>query len=413
MSSGPVPIGPLAERRAAGRGAQEPGPRVVVVGAGLIGAATAEALTRRNARVTVLDRGQAAAGTTTYGMGLVNASARVKTSHPAYLELSVAAMGAHDRIARDLAPSRWLHRSGHLVWVGERDAEDLRGRVELLADYGYPAGVISPAEARALEPALRVPDGAVVALLPGEFWIEGPPLVRRLLQAATGRGAELREQTAVEGLTRDAEGRVTGVELAGGEQLPADAVVNAAGPDAEALARAAGSPLNLRPAPALVVFLETGEGAVPVSRPVHTPTVAVRPHGGGQLWVQSDATDTALLDPDADATALTRELLAALGEAVRVAETVGEAAGGHTHATARRPMPADELPSIGGLPATPGYHEAVTHSGATLAPLVGELLAEEIITGRAAPALAPFRPERFTAQAGQTARSTGTGAQSG
>jgi glycine/D-amino acid oxidase-like deaminating enzyme len=409
MSSGPVPIGPLTERRARGRGGQEPGPRVVVVGAGLIGAATAEALTRRNARVTVLDRGQAAAGTTTYGMGLVNASARVKTSNPAYLELSVAAMGAHDRVARDLAPSRWLHRSGHLAWVGEEDAEELRGRVELLTEFGYPAGMITPIEARALEPALRVPDDGVVALLPGEFWIEGPLLVRRLLHVATGRGAELREDTEVTGLTREADGRVTGVELAGGERLAADAVVNATGPDAERLARAAGAPLRLRPAPALVVFLETGEGAVPVSRPVDTPTVGVRPHGTGALWMASEATDTALLDPDADVAALTRQLLAALGEAVKVPET----AGGHTHATARRPMPADEFPSIGGLPTTPGYYEAVTHSGATLAPLVGELLAEEIITGQAAPALTPFRPERFAAQAGQPARSTGTGVQSG
>jgi glycine/D-amino acid oxidase-like deaminating enzyme len=37
----------------------------------------------------------------------------------------------------------------------------------------------------------------------------------------------------------------------------------------------------------------------------------------------------------------------------------------------------------------------VTHSGVTLGPLIGRLLAQEILTGEVEPVAAPFRPDRF------------------
>jgi len=60
-----------------------------------------------------------------------------------------------------------------------------------------------------------------------------------------------------------------------------------------------------------------------------------------------------------------------------------------------RPIPRDGLPCVGGVSAVSGYYEAVTDSGVTLGPLVGRLLAQEILTGMAGALLAPFRPDRF------------------
>lgn len=60
-----------------------------------------------------------------------------------------------------------------------------------------------------------------------------------------------------------------------------------------------------------------------------------------------------------------------------------------------RPIPADGFPSVGALPSTPGYYEAVSHNGITLGPVIGRLLASEILSGRRAAMLADFRPERF------------------
>jgi glycine/D-amino acid oxidase-like deaminating enzyme len=43
----------------------------------------------------------------------------------------------------------------------------------------------------------------------------------------------------------------------------------------------------------------------------------------------------------------------------------------------------------------PGCYVIATHSGITLAPLLGELIAEEIVSGEMSDLLAPFRPDRF------------------
>ena len=60
-----------------------------------------------------------------------------------------------------------------------------------------------------------------------------------------------------------------------------------------------------------------------------------------------------------------------------------------------RPVPEDGVSCVGAVFGIPGYYEAVTHSGVTLGPLIGRLLAREILTGDIDPMLAPFRPDRF------------------
>jgi glycine/D-amino acid oxidase-like deaminating enzyme len=58
----------------------------------------------------------------------------------------------------------------------------------------------------------------------------------------------------------------------------------------------------------------------------------------------------------------------------------------------KRPVPQDGMPAVGMLG---GVYVAVMHSGITLAPLVGKLVAQEIIEGQASDLLTDFRPTRF------------------
>jgi glycine/D-amino acid oxidase-like deaminating enzyme len=60
-----------------------------------------------------------------------------------------------------------------------------------------------------------------------------------------------------------------------------------------------------------------------------------------------------------------------------------------------RPNPKDGFPIIGGVDGAPGLYLLVLHSGVTLAPIVGLLAAEEIVSGHSDPQLAPFRLSRF------------------
>ena len=62
---------------------------------------------------------------------------------------------------------------------------------------------------------------------------------------------------------------------------------------------------------------------------------------------------------------------------------------------AYRAMPADRLPILGPLPWLDSLYLAVSHSGVTLAPALGRLVAKEIIDQTPDGLLAPFRPGRF------------------
>ena len=58
------------------------------------------------------------------------------------------------------------------------------------------------------------------------------------------------------------------------------------------------------------------------------------------------------------------------------------------------PLPLDGHPVLGPSPAIPSAYLAIMHSGVTLAPIVGEIVAKEIITGQSAPEIEAYRPSR-------------------
>ncbi|MGB0492417.1 MAG: FAD-binding oxidoreductase, partial [Paracoccaceae bacterium] len=60
-----------------------------------------------------------------------------------------------------------------------------------------------------------------------------------------------------------------------------------------------------------------------------------------------------------------------------------------------RPVPIDGFPVVGDIQGYKGVFIAVMHSGVTLAPLVGELLALEMLQVTKSPLLKSFRPSRF------------------
>jgi glycine/D-amino acid oxidase-like deaminating enzyme len=59
------------------------------------------------------------------------------------------------------------------------------------------------------------------------------------------------------------------------------------------------------------------------------------------------------------------------------------------------PLIEDESPSVGAVAGIPGYVEAVTDYGVTLAPLIARSLANEMLGAPGNPLLESFRPDRF------------------
>jgi glycine/D-amino acid oxidase-like deaminating enzyme len=59
-----------------------------------------------------------------------------------------------------------------------------------------------------------------------------------------------------------------------------------------------------------------------------------------------------------------------------------------------RPMPLDGFPASGASPTRRDVYLAVMHSGVTLAPIVGQLAAQEIVERGLVAPLKDFRPDR-------------------
>ena len=130
--------------------------RVIVIGAGVLGAAVAAGLTRRGADVTVLEAGRPGGGTTTTSFAWINANN--KDPLP-YFELNQAGVAAHHALAGGAAP--WFVPTGNLEWATtDQHAELLAARVAKLRDRDYPLRQLTHEQALDLEPDLVAPADA-------------------------------------------------------------------------------------------------------------------------------------------------------------------------------------------------------------------------------------------------------------
>ncbi|MEV0309718.1 NAD(P)/FAD-dependent oxidoreductase [Nonomuraea fuscirosea] len=361
--------------------------RVAVIGVGVIGACVGWHLSRQGAQVTLIDAGRPGEGVSDWSFSWVNAGN--KTARRSYFDLNLAGMAAYHDLATTIGPDPWWHPNGHLRWTDDPAAQaDLLKTAGLLTGLGYRAEVHTGAEVRRhLEPALTLPDEVAAVFYPDEAWVHGRHLVTRLVGRTV---AEHRFGTAVTAIDTGSDGGVRTVTLSDGTRLDVDIVVNAAGPGAAHLAALLGRHLPMRHEPGLITRITCAR--TPIHRVVHAPHLALRPDGDTTMVLHSVEVDAHLgtgADPSPLARLLhesARNLVPALGDS-RITES----------RVAERPIPADGYPSVGAVPSVPGYYEAVSHSGITLGPIIGRLLATEILDGERAEPLADFRPERFPA----------------
>ena len=128
-------------------------------------------------------------------------------------------------------------------------------------------------------------------------------------------------------------------------------------------------------------------------RPLRTDGIAIRPDGPGRVFLvpftEADNVPEGSIARDdplvTGALGVASEVVPALAAAQAVAARV-----------ASWPILDDGLPCVGAVSAVPGYFEAVTDYGVTLAPLIGRSLADTILGRGGNPLLEPFSPDRFS-----------------
>ncbi|MFC4006876.1 NAD(P)/FAD-dependent oxidoreductase [Nonomuraea purpurea] len=362
--------------------------RVVVIGAGVVGAAVAAGLTRRGAQVTVLEARIPGAGTTSTSVAWINANNKVPKE---YFDLNHAAVWAHHQL-----PGDWFFPTGNLEYaVTDEHKELLEARVRRLVGMGYPVERVTARRALALEPDLvPPPPGAEYVFFPVEAYVQPVRLLGRLLGAARDDGAAVElgaEATAIESSSSGVK-----VTVADGRTFAADVVVTCAGRWSEQVAALAGVTVPMLD-PLVSGRITNGflvtTTPVParLSRVLTTAGLNLRPDGGGRLLLQALSLD-GRADPTLPVPAeVSSDIMGRLAAVLRATE----GAAVERAVVGQRAMPGDGLTVAGFADAGRRVYTVATHSGVTLAPLLMSEVAGEVF-GQESSLLAPFRPGRFT-----------------
>ena len=213
--------------------------RVAVIGAGVVGLATAAVLARRGREVFVLEKApRPGTGTSARNSEVIHAGLY---DEPGWWKARLCVEGRerlYRRAAREGLPHR---RTGKLV-VAAAEAEV--PVLEALLERGLRNGagalrLLGPAEMRRLEPRVR---GVAALLSPESGIVDAEALMASYQAEAERHGAAVVTRAEVVGLDRGGAGWTVRVRLgAGGEEaLDCDAVVNAAGLEADRVAALAG-----------------------------------------------------------------------------------------------------------------------------------------------------------------------------
>ncbi|NOU92028.1 FAD-dependent oxidoreductase [Paenibacillus sp. LMG 31456] len=342
--------------------------KIVIIGAGIVGASVAYHLAKRNQDVTVIERHPAAAREVTE-----KSFAWIHTTHrvaPEYWHLYDAACEEYHALQQDLSELQ-IHWHGALTWDNPPLREQLRFQK------------LNREQLEALEPNLKeYPDEAMFVSEEGA--VDPIGLTDLLLSKAREYGAKVQFGTNVTQLQQE-DSCLVGVHTSKGF-LESDVVVLAAGTGIPELCNPLGCPVPVTPSPSILIRMKTANKLI----------------------------RTLISNAQFEARQLTDQTLLAAEDYIDESEENGpEAVGKRAFETLRRslkggnqlelesiqvgmrPMPEDGYPIVGFHDHIKGLYLTVMHSAITLAPLIARLAASEIINRESRSELVPCRLSRF------------------
>ena len=380
-------MGAAAGRRRPGLHELLSGP-IAIVGGGLIGTAIAYELAKRGAAVTVYDRGEPGRAASWAGAGML-APFSETLDDAALLGLCRASLAAYPAFVDELRARTGLDahflRHGTLhVAFDAGSLEALHAQAAVVARDGGEVTLLDRSQTLEREAAVG---GAVAGSLfvANEAQVDNRRLGRALVAGCTALGVRF-ERT--DGLALEADARrVRGLRGKHGF-IPADVVINAAG-------AWAGSIDGVPEAARIPVFPVAGEMlAIGIPRAFarsmiwHGHTYLV-PRDDGRLLVGATVVERGF-----DSRVTAAGMSALLTAALRAAPALGGFSVVETWAGLRPGSP-DKRPYLGAT-ALEGYFAAAGHyrNGILLTPVTAHALADLVLTGSSAIALAAFAPSR-------------------
>jgi sarcosine oxidase, subunit beta len=217
---------------------------VVIVGAGIMGLATAYHLAKDHPRrrILVLDAGYLCGGAS----GRNGGGVRAQWSSEANVRLMQESLRLCKQFAGEHRINTWFRQGGYLFLArDEQRASELSHSVELQRRLGLETRLIDAAEARRLVPQLE-PRGVLAASFNADDAVVFPwPFVWGYAEGARALGVDVHTFCRVDAI-ETSRGRVSGVVTERGP-VRAPVVVNACGAYSPALARSVGVELPTKP----------------------------------------------------------------------------------------------------------------------------------------------------------------------
>lgn len=230
-------------------------PHIIVIGGGSTGAATAHDLALRGLRVTLIERGEVASGTTGRNHCLLHSGGRYCVTDQ---ESAIECID-ENMILRNIMPDLLELNDGLFVALTEDDLAFKERFLEGCAACHIPARDIPIEHALAMEPFLNPKVLAAVQVPDGVF--EPFRFCLAFLATARQHGADIRRYTEVTDILNSGRS-ITGVKVIDHrtrktETLGADLVINAAGPWAAEIALKAGVTVPEVPTAGVMVTLDS------------------------------------------------------------------------------------------------------------------------------------------------------------
>lgn len=368
--------------------------KVVVVGAGIVGASIAYFLSRAGVSVEIIDRVGPASHASRATFAWINATwAKQPRSYHAFNQNSANSWKSLQALL-DI-PIFW---EGSLEWFSTTErTELLRDQIEEQVNWGEDASILFGDVLQNLEPNVVFGEQAV-AYSENDGAVDPVLAITMMLDGAKANGAierfpcELLEVNNVQG----------GVSLTTSTgTIQANAVVLATGADPDSTERFAGMTIPQRSTPGVIAVTQPMPELI--TRIIAAPGVHMHQMEDGRVVIgeQEGPPDNA-----AHATRLEgrpREFpteALALEHGNRLLQMATQVVPYLQGAPLDwveigwRPLPLDGHPVIGRSTENPNVYMAIMHSGVTLAPLVGQLSTLEIVENRELPELRNYRPDR-------------------
>jgi len=363
---------------------QSPTPRRIgVIGGGIVGASIAYHLARRGADVTVFERTGPAAGATQNSFAWINATFSKRPY--AYYELNRLGGLGYRHLQAEIGEDLHIKWGGTVQWFGEpKLARRLREQVAHHQGWGYPTELIKEATFRDLEPMVEPLEVRAAAYSRQEGTLDPKKATEALWAAARGAGARFESPCEVTGIDQR-WGRLRGVQTSRGD-FELDVVVIAAGVDTERLAAWTGLSVPLIESPGLLAHTHPTEPLL--NHVVLAPGPHMKQNLDGRVvtgvgFGGKPSTDDSLANGERILDDARRFVSGLKGVSV---ERVS---------LGFRPLPRDGFPAVGFSSGAPDVYVAVMHSGVSMAPIMGPLVAAEILDDRRVELLEDFRLERF------------------